>query len=205
MKRRTVLFLLSAFSFLLFLTYFFRTSILTGIAQAYIVNEPLQKADAIVVPGGGIGWRPIEAARLYHEGYAPKILIMDVKPDSAVEVGVREPDRDLMRQVLIKKGVPDTNIVAVGKAVSNTWDDISAAREWGKAARAKRLIVVTDLFHTRRVKWITRKLLDKSDIESEVRAVTPPEYTATNWWRHEEGLIMFQNELVKFGFYMARH
>ena len=189
----------------LFAAYTCRAPLLTGLANAYIVNEPLQKADAILVPGGGIGWRPIEAARLYQEGYAPKILVLDVKRDTSVAMGLRESEGAVMRQVLIGKGVPATNIVTVGQGVSSTFGDINAACDWAKTSGAKRLIIPTDFFHTRRLKWVANKVLTRNGLESEVRAVIPPEYAPTNWWQHEEGVIMFQNELIKFGFYRVKY
>src|ERR1017187_3127237 len=60
--------------------------LLPGLANAWIVNEPLAKADAIVVLGGGLEIRPFEAARLYQEGLAPKILLMDVKPSPTTKL-----------------------------------------------------------------------------------------------------------------------
>ena len=49
----------------------FRGQLLRGLANAWIVHDPLSRADAIVVLGGGMQTRPFEAARLYREGYAP--------------------------------------------------------------------------------------------------------------------------------------
>jgi uncharacterized SAM-binding protein YcdF (DUF218 family) len=185
--------------------YAFRAPILTALARAWVVDEPLQKADAILVPGGGIGWRPVEAAKLYHEGYAPKILILDVKPDTAVDVGVRAPDRDLMREVLIKKGVPDTNIIGIGKAVSSTYQDICVARDWAQSTAAKRILITTDIFHTHRLKWVARKVLDRNGIQSEVHAIIPPEYSLTNWWQTEEGLMSCNEEVIKYLMYRLKY
>ena len=52
--------------------WLFRTPILRGAAHAWIVNQPIARADAIVVLGGGLDTRPAEAARLYHLGLAPQ-------------------------------------------------------------------------------------------------------------------------------------
>ncbi len=55
----------------------------------------------------------------------------------------------------------------------------------------------TDLFHTRRARWICAKVLRGTGVEVRMAAVDSPLYCATNWWQHEEGLIAFQNEVVK--------
>jgi hypothetical protein len=57
--------------------YVFRASLLTGLAEAWVVNEPATKADAIVILGGGLENRPFAAARLFHDGVAPRILYMN--------------------------------------------------------------------------------------------------------------------------------
>ena len=41
-----------------------------------VVEDPLQKADAIFVLGGTMFERPLEAVDLYHEGWAPRLLLM---------------------------------------------------------------------------------------------------------------------------------
>ena len=191
--------LLAAFCFV------FRSPLLTGLANAWIVNEPLAKADAIVVLGGGLEIRPFEAARLYHEGLAPKILLMDVKPSPTTKLGITSPEKDLTRQVLLKKEVPDSDCITIGDGVANTYDESRAVRTWLEKTGAKKVLIPTDLFHTRRVRWLFRKQLKGTGGTVTVRAVAPEQYQATNWWRHEEGLIAFQNEVVKSAYYHLKY
>lgn len=33
----------------------------------------------------------------------------------------------------------------------------------------------------------------------------PREYSRRDWWRHEERLISFQNEVIKFGYYHIKY
>ena len=37
------------------------------------------------------------------------------------------------------------------------------------------------------------------------RVVAPDDYGDSNWWQHEEGLISFQNEVIKFAFYLVKY
>ena len=192
-------FLLSAFCFA------FRSPLLTGLATAWIVNEPLEKADAIVVLGGGLDTRPFEAARLYHEGLAPKILLMNVKPSPTTQLGITQPEKDLTRQVLLKKEVPDSDCITIGDAVASTHDEALAVRAWLVTNHASRIIIPTDLFHTRRVRWLFRKELKDTGASALVVSAPTEEYQATNWWRHEEGLIAFQNEVIKYLYYHLKY
>jgi uncharacterized SAM-binding protein YcdF (DUF218 family) len=175
------------------------------LANAWIVNDPLAKADAIVVLGGGLETRPFEAARLYHEGLARKILLMNVKLSPTTKLGITQPEKDLTRLVLMKQEVPDSDCITVGHAVATTYDESCAVRAWVTETGARKVIIPTDLFHTRRVRWLFGKQLKGTGATITVRAVATSGYAATNWWQHEEGLIAFQNEVIKSIYYHLKY
>ena len=186
---------------LLLAAWCFRAPLLTGLANAWIVNEPLEKSDAIVVLGGGVENRPFEAARLYHRGLAPKILLMDVKLNPTTKLGLLPAEKDLTRRVLRKLEVPESALLVVGESVASTYDEARAVRAWAGKTKATRVIIPTDLFHTRRVRWLFRQQLKDTGTRVQVAAVTPKTYRAGDWWQHEEGLIAFQDEVIKYGYY----
>ena len=134
----------------------YRAPILSGLAEAYVVNEPLEKADVVVAMGGGLQYRTFEAARLYHAGLANKVLIIRSKLAPTDLLGLTEPERDVFRKVLLKKAVPETAIVAVGNDCTTSWEDAVAVRDWMLQNGAHKLIVPTDIFHTRRARWLGR-------------------------------------------------
>jgi uncharacterized SAM-binding protein YcdF (DUF218 family) len=202
--RRLGLCLLAAAGLALFLALF-RVPILTGLAAAWVVNETPTKADAIVVLGGGLEDRPFAAAKLYHEGFAPKILYMDVKPNAAVKLGVGLPERELTRQVLLSNNVPENAIVAIGNGVTSTYDESRAVRAWLEKSGCKSILIPTDVFHTRRVRWVFNRELDDMQVQIRVQAVQPPAYSAKDWWQHEEGLIAFESEVVKSIYYHFKY
>jgi uncharacterized SAM-binding protein YcdF (DUF218 family) len=202
--RRLAWFLAAACALLLG-CYVFRAPLLTGLANAWIVNEAPEKADAIVVLGGGVEYRPFAAARLYKEGLAPKILIMDVDLNSTDKMELTQPERSVTRQILLQSGVPDGAIETVGHAVHSTYQESVGVKEWAKQNGAKRLLIATELFHTRRVRWLFHKQLKDAGIEVRLVAVAPPQYQATNWWQNEHGLIDFQNEWVKLPYYWLKY
>jgi uncharacterized SAM-binding protein YcdF (DUF218 family) len=185
--------------------YFLRSPILAGAANAWIVNEPLEKADAIVVLGGGLENRPFAAARLYHERLAPKILLMDVKLTPTTKLGITPPEKDLTRQVLLKQEVPDSDCVTIGDGVASTYDESRAVRAWVERTGAKRVIIPTDLFHTRRVRWLFRKQLKGTGARAEIAVAPLEEYQATNWWQREAGLIAFETEVIKYAYYRLKY
>jgi uncharacterized SAM-binding protein YcdF (DUF218 family) len=185
--------------------WIFRAPLLSGLASAWIVNDSPCKADAIVILGGGVQCRPFAAARLYTAGVAPKVLIPDVRSNLTDLLNLTPPEKVVTRNILVKAGIPDADIVTVGHSVSNTFQESLGARAWAKEHGAKRLIIATELFHTRRALWVFRKELKAINTDIRVVAVQPEEYGSTNWWRHEQGLIAFQTEWIKLPYYWLRY
>jgi uncharacterized SAM-binding protein YcdF (DUF218 family) len=185
--------------------YVFRGPLLRGLARAWIVNEPLTRADAIVVLGGGPETRPFEAARLFHLGLAPKILLMNPKVQYSTRLGLMPAEADVCRNVLLMEHVPTNAIFVSSEIVTNSFDESIVLRHWAKEHGVTRVIIPTDVFHTRRVRWIYEKECDSSGIHTEVEAVPVHEYTVADWWHHEEGIIAFQNEVLKYAYYRIKY
>lgn len=190
---------------LLGISYVFRAPLLRGAASVWIVSDPLSRADAIVVLGGGPSTRPFEAARLFHQGLAPKILLTNSQPAPATQPSLLPADADLERSILLSENVPASCIFMAPEPVDSTYLEALSVRTWAKTNNIKRLIVATDVFHTRRVRWLFRKELGPAGIQVEVDAVPVREYTTTNWWQHDDGIVAFENEILKYAYYRLKY
>jgi uncharacterized SAM-binding protein YcdF (DUF218 family) len=175
--------------------------LLTGLAEAWVINDPVTKADAIVILGGGPETRPFAAAKLYRNGVAPMVIYTDVRPGPAEEMGITPPERELTRRILLSNGVPETAMTLIGTNVASTYDESRAVRTWVEKTGAKTIIIPTDPFHTRRVRWIFSKELRASKTDIHVVPINPVRDRADNWWRHEGGVTAFQNEIIKYVYY----
>jgi uncharacterized SAM-binding protein YcdF (DUF218 family) len=176
----------------------FGEPLLKGMARTWIVNEPLAKADAVIVLRGGLQDRPFEAARLYREGFAPRVLIVGFKPSPTDQMGFTRRENEVVKQVLLKRGVPEAAITEIGGNVSSSVGESQAVREWVTTNRFKRVIIPTEMFQTRRVRWLFGKQMAAAGASIVVEAIEPREYSAAAWWRHEEGLIAFQSEVTRW-------
>ena len=175
-------------------------------AAAWVVDEPPAPAAAIVVLGGSVETRPFAAAKLFKEGVAPRILLPRVKPGPAVALGLKRGDTELARELLLHEGVPDSAIELIGHDVSSTFEETEAVKEWLKARPAgspEKVIIPTETFFTRRTRWIFRRTL--GDSPPVIVAIPTRSYTADDWWKHEEGLIDFQNEVIKLIYYHIKY
>jgi uncharacterized SAM-binding protein YcdF (DUF218 family) len=189
----------------LILLYVWRAPLLTGLAQAWAVNDPVAHADAIVVLGGGLENRPFAAAKLYHDGVAPRILYMNVAPAPVQTLGIIPPEADQTRRLLLSNHVPETALTAIGNNVTSTFDEARAVRDWVEQNDAGLIIITTDLLHTRRSRWIFTKTLRGTKTEIHMIPVDPISYKVNDWWKHEEGVVAFQNELIKYLYYRIEY
>ena len=182
-----------------------RVEILRGVARAWVVSDSITQADAIAVLGGGLETRPFAAADLYKKGIAKQILLADVRLSPAENLKIMPSHVELNRAVLLKLDVPPEAIAKFGINVSNTFEEARALAEWAKANGIKRIIVPTEIFSSRRVRWILDKEVGSIGVRVQVLALSPPEYDIDNWWRQGAGVIAFQNEVIKYLYYRGKY
>ena len=177
---------------------------LSAMILAWVVNDPVEQADAVVVLGGGSQYRSFAAARLYADKRVPKVLFPDIalSPEEAGRTISHETE--LIARVLVHEGVPETAQETIGRGVTSTRDEIHAVREWAQRNGAHTILVPTDPYHTRRLSRLGRKVFKGTDIRLLVIAVDPPGYRWQEWWRHDRGVLAFQNELIKSALYVFR-
>jgi uncharacterized SAM-binding protein YcdF (DUF218 family) len=184
--------------------YIEREPLLRAAANLWIVSDDLAPADAAAVFGGGLEYRPFAAADYYRRGLVKKILISNIGSSRAELLGVLDSHVEHNRKVLLKLGVPDTAIETFGSKLANTYEEARALHEWAERTGARSIIVPTDIFATRRLKWTLLQAFGDSVIVH-VAAIEPLEYQRDDWWKSERGLIAFQNEILKYAYYRLKH
>src|SRR6266540_2194696 len=182
-----------------------REQLLIGMADLWIVSDPISRADAVVVLGGGLATRPFEAAELWQRGLADKILISQAPEERAVSIGAMPSHTELNREILLKLGVPAGAIETFGTANRNTREEAVALREWAERNVASVFIIPSEIFPARRVRWIFRREFFGTTVSIEVPSIEPPDYTRRDWWKTEHGLVAFQNEVLKYIYYRLKY
>lgn len=176
--------------------------LLRGVADFWIVSDAVTHADAVVVLGGGRDDRPVVGADLYKKGVVDKVLVSQVADDRLGTLGAVKGETEANRQVLLKLGVPATVIETFGRANKNTKDEALALREWVESHGAQVVIIPTEIFVSRRVRWIFRREFIGKVTRIEVLSIEPSRrYTRADWWKHEEGVISLLNEILKYIYY----
>lgn len=163
-------------------------SLLASAAQSWAVSDEMRPASAAVVLDGG-DVRPYSAARLYKSGFVRTVLV----------------DSDDNRKLLVALGVPPSAIQTFGRGLKSTYEEACALAHWTSKNNAQRMIIPTELFFSRRVKWIFTHNLNGLGAEIVVDVVPISQYQANNWWMRQVGREQFEKEIVKYAFYRARY
>ena len=161
--------------------------VLRLIGRALVVEDPVAKADAIVVVAGGTPSREEAAARLFREGLAPDVVLSNqFTPDRVrqlITMGARRFDyQGESRVVLEQRGVPAQAIVALSQPVKTTEAELKVVGEAARSRGWRRVILVTSPQHSRRVKLVWSRQAP-ADIESIVRVAQDDDFLDGDWWR----------------------
>ncbi len=146
--------------------------------SSLIVDAP-QKSDVIVVLAGETDRRPARALELFHEGYAPRVLL-DV---SSVEK-IYDTTLLAITQHYISR-LPDSEKVGICPIVGlSTRDEARDVENCLKQMPGSRILIVTSDYHTRRALSILRnKIRGKS---FSVAAATDATQFGAHWWAHRQ-------------------
>ena len=168
-----------------------RRPLLRVAGELHIADEAPQRSDAIVVLGNDnyLGERASRAADLYRERWAPRVIA------SGAQIRPYASYADLIRRDLIERGVPPDAVVHFSNFGGNTREEAYAVRRLLRDRGWKRIVVVTSNYHTRRARYIYRRVLDPG-MEVRVVAATDAAYDPRAWWESRQGLKLFFNECV---------
>jgi len=150
-----------------------------------VVEDPLGKAQAIVVLSGAMPIRAVEAAKLYRQGYAPEIwLTHSAEPAAALgEMGIPFAGEDFYNaRVLIHEGVPAGTIRVLDPPIVNTWDELNVIAVTLRKEKDRTAIIVTTKAHTRRVRLLWQRL-GSGRGSAIVRASSADSFDPWRWWR----------------------
>lgn len=179
-------------------------------AQLLIVKSDMSLADgadAIVVLSGSSTYleRADWAAKLYHEGRAPVIILTDDKLTSGWNsVDNRNPYfYELAIKELQKRGVPSEKIEVVSEAALGTYYESLNVCEYATNHKLKKLLIVTSAYHSRRALWSMRRACAHSRIETRVSAPPPGWQTPSpwTWWTRRWGWKVVAGEYIKMVYY----
>jgi len=163
----------------------FAAIIFLGLGRWLVVEDPLDKAQAIVVLSGRIPMRAKEAARLYNAAYARQVWLTRANEPAASlqEMHIAYIGEDFFNsRVLMHEGVPSNAVRVLEPPIDNTADEIRAIAAELDQEKGTTVIIVTTKVHTRRVRMLWRELSGGRG-RAIVRAASTDPFAPDHWWR----------------------
>lgn len=182
---------------------------LDQITEFVFAEHKLEEADIIFIPGSGHPQLAEEAAKLYHQGWAPWILpsgrysittgkFSGVLDKQECYQGSYETEWDFLSQVLQEKGVPGTAILKEDRA-TYTYENAIYSRQVtdGMGLEIKKAILCSKPYHARRCLLYYQLLYP--DTKFMVYPIKDSKIQRDNWFLTEEGTRLVFGELERMG------
>lgn len=184
----------------------FRIPILQAVGSFLIKEDQLSKSDAIFVLGGNIFDRSTHGVYLYQQDYADVILPLGETVEKVlIAANVNKPDAVLSKEYMMSElNTPDEVIKPLIKGTS-TKEEAEAILKYSLDHKYKKIIVVSDKFHLRRISNTFKSDFKDKGIEVLLSGAPNSSYRENFWWKYEQGLIMVNNEYVKLMYYLVKY
>ena len=173
------------------LLYLVRHPIFGFVAEAWIVEDPLDKADALIVLSDDnfYGDRATRAAELFREGKAPVIVASGrrLRPSAGIA--------ELMEHDLVERGVPKDKILRFTHDADSTKEEAGALVKLVKTRKWRKAIVVTSNYHTRRARYIFCRVFPQ-DIEVRVASARDGDFDPQRWWEKRKSTKELMREFA---------
>jgi uncharacterized SAM-binding protein YcdF (DUF218 family) len=180
-KRRSRWLLAALLPAILILTLLaFRQQALDGLGEFLVVSDPLEHGDLIYVLAGDFwGSRVLLGANLGSKGWAPKVIM-----SGGLYTGggyVNRYQGDLAVDFAVQHGYPRGLFISIPLELQSTIDEARAMGPVFHRLGARRVLLVTSNFHSRRAAQAFRLFLP----EFEFRMEGSPDHTFEPhaWWK----------------------
>ena len=173
--------------------------LLRGIGAVLVVEDPLEPATAIVVMGGHLPFRALEAADLCRAGWAPRLVVVRgaqrEEAAALLTLGVAVPTEwELSREVLIRVGVPSSAILVPQDEAADTLEELQISAKAIKPDGAP-VILVTSKANARRVR-LTWHYMAGGRSRGIVRPAPQDPFDPAHWWQQRRFALAVVREYL---------
>lgn len=177
--------------------------IYSSITDFIFMEDQIEKADVILIPGGSHKQLIEHAAKLYHEGFAPYILPSGGSNDKLTNYS---SEWEFLYKNALELGVPKEAILKEDKS-SHTFENaefsLSVLKE--NDIKVNKAILVCKNFHARSA-YFTYATVFPSDIKIIVSPVIDgKDIRKDNWFLDKAKTHRVMSEVVKIGSYFEKH
>jgi uncharacterized SAM-binding protein YcdF (DUF218 family) len=171
--------------------YLVRRPILRFTAEAWIIEDALDKSDALIVLGDDNFYadRATRGAQLFREGRVPLIVASGrrLRPGAGIA--------ELMEHDLIERGVPRDKIVRFSHDADSTLEEAQGLVRLAKEKKWHSVIVVTSNYHTRRARYIFRRVFPQG-MEIRMASARDGDFDPELWWEKRKSIKQLTREIA---------
>jgi uncharacterized SAM-binding protein YcdF (DUF218 family) len=171
--------------------YLARGPILRFVGENWIVEDPLERSDAIIVLSDDNFYadRATRAAELYRRGMAPVVVASGrrLRPFAGIA--------ELMVRDLSERGVPKDKIEAFAHDADNTSEEAQALAQLAARKKWRNVIVVTSNYHTRRARYILDRVFP-STVKVCVAGAHDGDFDPEHWWQYRKSTKQLIREMA---------
>ena len=152
-----------------------------------VVEDPLEKADGIVILGGTMYERQLEAVDLFTDDWAPRLFVMRELADwgeaELIARGMKYLSAvDIQVDAMERLGVPRDRITILDRA-SSTAREADLLYQLAQREKLGAMIVVTSKQHTRRARLVMNRRMAGTGVKVIMRASRYDRTDVEHWWR----------------------
>jgi len=181
---------------------------LKEIGQFIFVQDGLEKADIIIIPGSPEPALAVAAARLWKSRYAPFIMVTGKysykhasfaeEAKEIEELEIPDTEAEYLAGVLKREGVDESRIIVENNS-TNTFENARYCAAMLKGNDLKKIIVCCQAYHARRALMTFQSEFPAVDII--ISPVNTKNILYNNWYETEKGYNTVLSELEKCGKY----
>ena len=171
-------------------------------AEAWVVEDSLHNSDAILLLGDDNFYadRATRAAELFRQGLAPVVVASGrrLRPDFGLA--------EVMTHDLVERGVPKARIIPFPQDADDTIEEAQALAPFAVKKKWRNVIVVTSNYHTRRARYVFRRVFPPS-ITVLVAGAHDGDFDPTAWYDQRRSVKRFllEVEAMAAAIWQLRH
>lgn len=179
-----------------------RAAVLARVGEALVVEDAPRDVDVVVVSIAEVRAGALEAARLYREGRAKRVVVSrwrEEPVDATIRaLGVSHPlPHELATAILERSGVPARAISVPAAAVDGTESEVAAVARLARVERPGRILLLTARSHSARARWLLDRALRDGDHVA-VRSAPADGFQPRAWWTSREQTRELVMEYVRW-------
>lgn len=179
--------------------------VMRAMGRYLVADDPLEKTELVVVLGGNSYERGLAGAEV-HRKFPDQAFVTTGGnvPMQLLALDTSMYEAELTRHLMVKKGVPVSQITALTTATS-TQEEAKEVLDYARKNNIHSITVISSTYHLRRVRWTFEKQFDNSGIELRFYGAVSEEFEPEMWWKSESGLVTTNNEYIKLMYYLLKY